>query len=40
MQRRLGERAAAPGGDWGVVGRAQRVAGQPIQQLKVAEQAR
>lgn len=40
VQRGLGERAAAPGGDSWVVGGAQGVAGGPVQQLKVAEEAR
>lgn len=39
VQQRLGERAAAPGGGRGAVGRAQRVARGPVQELEVTEEA-
>lgn len=34
----LGQGAAAPGGGWGVVGRAHGVACRPVQQLEVTEE--
>lgn len=40
MQLGFGEGAAAPGGHGGVVGRAQGVAGRPVQQLEIAEETR